>query len=103
MGKCSHCGVVGHTYLKCPQLTPEQIEEIKDHAIARAEWVDLSARLDIVEQETNQTLGKVRSKLDTFSKDVKQIAVVPERELNEMFDIVHLLHGYLAPENSGNR
>ncbi|HAA55552.1 MAG TPA: hypothetical protein DCE42_12395 [Myxococcales bacterium] len=81
----------------------EQIEEIKDHAIARAEWVDLSARLDIVEQETNQTLGKVRSKLDTFSKDVKQIAVVPERELNEMFDIVHLLHGYLAPENSGNR
>ena len=29
MGKCSHCGVVGHTYLKCPQLTPEQIEEIK--------------------------------------------------------------------------
>lgn len=29
MGKCSHCGVIGHTYLKCPQLTSEQIKEIK--------------------------------------------------------------------------
>tara|TARA_B100002051_G_scaffold273381_1_gene312056 strand:- start:732 stop:1457 length:726 start_codon:yes stop_codon:yes gene_type:complete len=29
MGRCSHCGVQGHTYLRCPQLTPQQIEEIK--------------------------------------------------------------------------
>ena len=29
MRRCSHCGVVGHTYVKCPQLTPQQIEEIK--------------------------------------------------------------------------
>jgi len=29
MGKCSHCGAHGHTYLKCPQLTSEQIKEIK--------------------------------------------------------------------------
>jgi hypothetical protein len=29
MGKCSHCGVHGHTYLKCTQLTHEQIKEIK--------------------------------------------------------------------------
>ena len=27
---CSHCGQVGHTYLKCPQLTPEQIKEKKE-------------------------------------------------------------------------
>ena len=27
---CSHCSQNGHTYLKCPMLTPEQIEEKKE-------------------------------------------------------------------------
>ena len=27
---CSHCGQVGHTYVKCPQLTPEQVKEKKE-------------------------------------------------------------------------
>ena len=27
---CSQCGQAGHTYVKCPQLTPEQVEEKKD-------------------------------------------------------------------------
>ena len=25
---CSHCGVAGHTYLKCPQLTPKSKEKM---------------------------------------------------------------------------
>ena len=29
MGKCSHCGTFGHNYVKCPQLTREQVLEIK--------------------------------------------------------------------------
>ena len=32
---CSHCRQVGHTFAKCPQLTPEQIKEKKD-AIKKA-------------------------------------------------------------------
>ena len=27
---CSHCGVNGHNYLRCPQLTQEQIKAIKE-------------------------------------------------------------------------
>ena len=30
MGKCSHCGVVGHNYVRCPLLSTEQIKEIKE-------------------------------------------------------------------------
>ena len=28
MGRCSHCGELGHTYRRCPQLTPEQRKEM---------------------------------------------------------------------------
>ena len=34
---CSHCGGVGHTYVKCPQLTPEQIKEKKDAILNKKE------------------------------------------------------------------
>ena len=34
---CSHCGGVGHTYIKCPQLTPEQIKEKKDAILKKKE------------------------------------------------------------------
>jgi len=34
---CSHCGGAGHTYVKCPQLTPEQIKEKKDFALKKKE------------------------------------------------------------------
>ena len=27
---CSECGIGGHTYIKCPQLSPEQIKEKKE-------------------------------------------------------------------------
>ena len=27
---CSHCGQVGHNYVRCPQLTQEQVKEIKE-------------------------------------------------------------------------
>lgn len=34
---CSHCGGVGHTYVKCPQLSPEQIKEKKDAILKKKE------------------------------------------------------------------
>lgn len=34
---CSHCGGVGHTYIKCPQLSPEQIKEKKDAILKKKE------------------------------------------------------------------
>ena len=84
-------------------LMEQQILELQGQAIPRSDWVDLSARLDIVEQNTNKTLGKVRNRLDTFTKEVRQIAVVPEKELNEKFELVRLVRRYLAPEKNSNR
>jgi TolA-binding protein len=81
----------------------QNIKELQGQAIPRSDWVDLSARLDIVEQNTNKTLGKVRNRLDTFTREVRQIAVVPEKELNEMFELVRLVRRYLAPEKNSNR
>lgn len=34
---CSNCGGVGHTYIKCPQLTPGEIKEKKDLALKKKE------------------------------------------------------------------
>ena len=72
-------------------------------SVPRSDWVDLCARLDIVEHITAETLGQVRSKLDVFAQNVKHIAVVPERELNEMFEMVRHIRLELMPDSGGNR
>lgn len=80
----------------------EQVEAIKDQTVKRSDWVDLSARLDIVEQNTATTLHKVHHRLEGFGKEVRQIAVVPEQELQGLFDIVHMLRQYLHTDQNGN-
>ena len=76
----------------------ERFNQSDSSFVPRSDWVDLCARLDIVEQLTSETLGQVRSKLESFSKDIKHIAVIPERELNEMFDMVRHIRLQLMPE-----
>ncbi len=84
------------------EVLEDMIGQMKAQMSTRSDWIDLSARLDIVEQNTNKTLHKVRSHLDGFTREVRQIAVIPERELHEMFDLVRLIKHYLGSEN-GNQ
>lgn len=73
----------------------KKVDNMRAQFTLRSDWVDLSARLDMVEHSMSDTLGKVRGRLDTFSKEVRQIAVVPERELGEMFDLIRMIRRYL--------
>jgi hypothetical protein len=75
----------------------EALNVRQEGGVNRSDWVDLCARLDIVEQITTETLGEVRARLETFSQDVKHIAVVPERQINEMFELVRSLRRYAMP------
>ena len=77
-----------------------KLDELQDLGITRSDWVDISARLDSVEQNTNKTLGKVRNRLDTFTREVRQIAVVPEKELGELFELVRLVKRYLSSDQN---
>ncbi|TNE50452.1 MAG: hypothetical protein EP343_08275 [Deltaproteobacteria bacterium] len=72
-----------------------KVNSMRSQFVGRADWVDTSARLDMVEHSMSETLGKVRGRLDSFSKEVRQIAVVPERELGEMFDLIRMIRRYL--------
>lgn len=72
-----------------------KVDSMRSQFVSRADWVDTSARLDMVEHSMSETLGKVRTRLDSFSKEVRQIAVVPERELGEMFDLIRMIRRYL--------
>jgi hypothetical protein len=62
MGKCSHCGVIGHNYTRCPQLSPEQIKEIKEkkkkeneERVARR--VQRQARVTGAQNQINPTIN----------------------------------------------
>jgi len=83
----------------------EQIEEQlnSDKFVKRNDWMDISYRLDFVEQESSKTIGQVRSRLENFSKEVRQIAVIPEQELSEMYDLIKMLRHHLLPDQHGNR
>ncbi|MEM1009097.1 MAG: hypothetical protein AAGJ35_08840, partial [Myxococcota bacterium] len=73
----------------------QQIDKLQQTSIARNDWIDLCARLDIVEQGTNQTLAKVRSRLDSFTKEIRHIAVVPEDAIHQMNDMMRNIRNYL--------
>lgn len=75
----------------------------QEGGVNRSDWVDLCARLDIVEQLTVEALGEVKTRLEKFGKDVKQVAVVPERQLNEMFELIKVIRKYNMPDSQGNR
>lgn len=72
-----------------------KVDSMRAQFTLRSDWVDLSARLDMVEHSMSETLNKVRGRLDTFSKEVRQIAVVPEKELGEMFELIRMIRRYL--------
>ncbi len=72
-----------------------ELKQLNGQFIKRSEWVDLSARLDIVEKYMSEMLNKVQNQLEAFSKEVHQVAVVPERELTEMFELVRMIKHYL--------
>ena len=48
---CSHCGEVGHTYVRCPQLTPEQIKEKKNLALKKKEEKEKKKKMKERHQE----------------------------------------------------
>jgi tetrahydromethanopterin S-methyltransferase subunit G len=73
----------------------KKVDTVRSQVVLRSDWIDLSARLDMVEHNMSETLGKVRTRLDNFSKEVKQIAVVPEKELGEMFELIRMIRRYL--------
>lgn len=85
------------------ELRLQQLEQRYDALVPRSDWVDVCARLDIVEQLTTETLGQVRSRLEVFGKEVKQIAVIPERELSEMTEVIRLLRRQMLPDSAGNQ
>lgn len=81
----------------------ERLDRLESKLVGRNEWVDLSARLDIVERDTNQTLRTVHDRMSSFGKEVKQIAIVPEKELHEMYNMVKMVRSYLRSEVNGNQ
>ena len=79
---CSHCGGVGHTYVKCPQLTPEQIKEKKDAILKKKE-----------EKEKKKKMKERRLEMYTERDYVFRN--------NNMYEVV-LYWGYSdLPENQG--
>jgi tetrahydromethanopterin S-methyltransferase subunit G len=78
----------------------QRLEQLNQSSISRSEWIDISARLDIVEKNSNETIHKIRQRLDGFTKEVRQIAVVPERELQEMHSLMHSIRAFLQPDAS---
>ena len=78
----------------------QRLEQLNQSSISRSEWIDISARLDIVEKNSNETIHKIRQRLDGFTKEVRQIAVVPERELQEMHSLMHSIRAFLQPDVS---
>ena len=63
---CSHCGVVGHNYVKCPQLTQEQIKGIKEEKKKKKEEVAARRRQReerarvVAEQKAEKEKNKLR-------------------------------------------
>ncbi|MCK6509647.1 hypothetical protein L6R29_06750 [Myxococcota bacterium] len=77
----------------------QRIDRLQATSISRSEWIDICARLDIVEQHTNETLERVRKRLDGFTREARSIAVIPERELNEINQVMRSIRAYLQPSS----
>lgn len=70
MGKCSHCGVLGHNYTRCPQLSPEQIKEIKEKKKKEKEERD-ARRVQRQQRQQQQRLN---------GQNPNQVRVLPRQE-----------------------
>lgn len=52
---CSHCGVAGHTYLKCPQLSEEEIKQKKEEIKKKKEEINHKNMLKERHHEVHKT------------------------------------------------
>ena len=52
---CSHCGVTGHTYLKCPQLSEEEIKQKKEEIMKKKEEIKKKKMLKERYHEVHKT------------------------------------------------
>ncbi|MCB9638705.1 MAG: hypothetical protein H6727_07340 [Myxococcales bacterium] len=75
----------------------KRFDRLEATSITRSEWIDICARLDIVEQHTSETLERVRKRLDGFTREARNIAVIPERELQEINQVMRSIRAYLHP------
>lgn len=97
---CSHCGQAGHNYVRCPQLTEEQIKEMKEkkkkeqEEAARRRQERAETRLRLIEKE-KKLLDIIR--YDVINMTEHEVALYWSYDGNTFQHFA-----YSAPKNSSN-
>lgn len=98
---CSHCGQAGHNYVRCPQLTAEQIKEIKEKkkkdqeeaARRRAQREERRARAIEKEKQLQAELSITRYEVINMTEH--EVVLYSSYDGNTFQQF-----GYSAPKNS---